>query len=96
MEWGINVHLGQEFGVPNQAVLLIACAGIVLLCTSAGVMWWKRRPTGGLGVPPLPSDRRTLGGIAALLAIGGALFPLVGASLLVMLTLDFFLRDSFK
>ncbi len=96
LEWGINVHLGQEFGVPNQAVLLIACAGIVLLCTSAGVMWWKRRPTGGLGVPPLPSDRRTLGGIAALLAIGGALFPLVGASLLVMLTLDFFFRDNFK
>ena len=88
LEWGINVHLGQEFGVPNQAVLVIACLGIVLLCVSACVMWWKRRPAGGLGVPPLPEDRRTLRVVVALLALGGIVFPLVGASLIVMLTLD--------
>ena len=88
LEWGINVHLGQEFGVPNQAVLVIACLGIVLLCVSACVMWWKRRPTGALGVPPLPGDRRTLQVVVALLALGGIAFPLVGASLVVMLMLD--------
>lgn len=88
LEWGINVHLGQEFGVPNQAVLVIACLGIVLLCVSACVMWWKRRPAGGLGVPPLPDDRRKLRVVVALLVLGGIVFPLVGASLIVMLTLD--------
>ena len=88
LEWGINVHLGQEFGVPNQAVLVIACLGIVLLCVSACVMWWKRRPAGGLSVPPLPEDRRTLRAVVALLTLGGIVFPLVGASLIVMLTLD--------
>lgn len=88
LEWGINVHLGQAFGVPNKIVLVLACLGIVLLCASAAVMWWKRRPSGSLGVPPLPADRRTLHGVAALLAVGGMAFPLVGASLLVMLMID--------
>ncbi|MGI4777116.1 MAG: PepSY-associated TM helix domain-containing protein [Janthinobacterium lividum] len=91
LEWGINVHMGQEFGVPNQAVLVAVCLGIVLLCVSAGVMWWKRRPAGGMGVPPLPADRRTLRTVVALLALGGVAFPLVGASLIVMLALDWLL-----
>jgi len=88
MEWGISVHMGQEFGLANQLVLLAACLGIVLLAVSAGVMWWKRRPAGSLGVPPLPEDTRVFRGLIAILAIGGIAFPLVGISLLVMLALD--------
>uniref|UniRef100_UPI0032B15AE3 PepSY-associated TM helix domain-containing protein n=1 Tax=uncultured Aquincola sp. TaxID=886556 RepID=UPI0032B15AE3 len=88
LEWGINVHLGQEYGVPNQAVLVLACLAIVLLCVSAAVMWWKRRPARALGVPPAPADPRVMRGLLALLAAGGLLFPLVGASLLVMAALD--------
>ena len=92
LEWGINVHMGQEFGVPNQAVLLLACGGTVLLCVSGAVAWWKRRPTGALGVPPLPADPRVLRGVVAVLAVGGVLFPLVGASLLVVLAADLLLQ----
>jgi len=88
MEWGISVHMGQEFGLANQVVLLVACMGIVLLAVSAGVMWWKRRPVGSLGVPPLPEDTKVFRGLIAILAIGGIAFPLVGLSLLVMLALD--------
>ena len=88
LEWGINVHLGQEYGLANKLVLLAACLAIVALCVSAGVMWWKRRPAGSLGIPPAPADRRLIAGVAAILAIGGVIFPLVGASMLVMLALD--------
>src|SRR5690606_30308574 len=49
LEWGINVHLGQQYGTFNRLLLLIACAAILLLCASATVMWWKRRPAAGLG-----------------------------------------------
>ncbi|MEB1528333.1 PepSY-associated TM helix domain-containing protein [Xanthomonas sp. WHRI 7945] len=91
LEWGINVHLGQQYGTFNQLVLIVSCIGILLLCVSAALMWWKRRPAGGLGVPPLPADRRSLRGVLALLAIGGVLFPLVGVSLLLMLALDWLL-----
>lgn len=87
-EWGINVHMGQEFGLMNKLVLLFACIGIVVLVLSAGIMWWKRRPAGSLGIPPMPSDRRVFRGLITILAIGGILLPLVGLSLLVMLVID--------
>ncbi|QFU00734.1 PepSY-associated TM helix [Halomonas sp. THAF5a] len=92
LEWGINVHLGQQYGLANKLILALACAGIVLLCVSAAVMWWTRRPTGRLGVPPTPSDPRRLRGVLALLAIGGAIFPLVGASLILMAAVDALVR----
>lgn len=88
LEWGVNTHMGQTFGLLNQVVLLVACLGIILLAVSAGIMWWKRRPVGSMGVPPLPVNRKVFRGLLAILAIGGAIFPLVGASLLVMLSLD--------
>lgn len=88
LEWGINTHLGQTYGTANRLVLAVVCAAIVLLAVSAAVMWWKRRPSGALGVPPLPADPRVFRGLIVILAIGGVLFPLVGASLLVMLALD--------
>lgn len=88
LEWGINVHKGQEFGLVNQLVLIAACMGIVMLAVSAAVMWWKRRPAGSLGVPPMPSDRRVFRGLIAILLVGGVVFPLVGASLVTMLALD--------
>jgi uncharacterized iron-regulated membrane protein len=96
LEWGINVHLGQQYGLANQIVLLAACIGIVLLAVSAGVMWWKRRPKGSLGVPPLPQEKRVLRGLLVMLAIGGVIFPLVGASLLVMLVLDLIIQSRQK
>ncbi|WP_404464396.1 PepSY domain-containing protein [Vreelandella aquamarina] len=88
LEFGINVHLGQEFGLINQLLLLAVCIAIIVMCVSAGVMWWKRRPSGAMGVPPLPTDKRVFRGLIALLVIGGVLFPLVGASLIVMLIID--------
>ncbi|MBW9063471.1 PepSY domain-containing protein [Rhizobium herbae] len=88
LEWGISVHLGQQFGLANQVVLTIACLLIVLLAVSAGVMWWKRRPKGSLGVPPTPADTRVFRGLIAMLIAGGVVFPLVGVSLIVMLVLD--------
>ncbi|OWW05087.1 hypothetical protein ATY81_03770 [Rhizobium sp. R72] len=88
LEWGINTHLGQQFGLANQLVLLAACAAIILLAVSAAIMWWKRRPAGSLGVPPLPADKRVFRGLIAILAVGGVIFPLVGLLLIVMLGLD--------
>ncbi|MFZ6763262.1 PepSY-associated TM helix domain-containing protein [Pseudoroseomonas sp. WGS1072] len=91
LEWGINIHLGQQWGLANQLVLLAVCLVTVAFCVAAAVMWWKRRPAGRLGVPPLPHEAGVLRGVVALLALGGVLFPLVGLSLLVMLGADLLL-----
>ncbi|GLS34020.1 Uncharacterized iron-regulated membrane protein [Mesorhizobium albiziae] len=88
LEWGISVHLGQQFGLANQLFLLAACMAIMALAVSAAVMWWKRRPSGSLGVPALPNDRSKLAGVIVILAVGGVIYPLVGASLVAMLCLD--------
>ncbi len=89
MEFGINVHLGQEFGIANQILLLVICGLIIFMSVSAGVMWWKRRPAGALGVPPMPRDTRNLTVVTAILAIGGIIYPMVGASMIVIWLLDY-------
>jgi len=88
IEWGINVHMGQEFGLANKIVMALVCVAIVLMAVSAAVMWWKRRPAGGLGVPPWPADRRIAVGVTVLVLALGAVFPLTGLTILVMLVLD--------
>jgi uncharacterized iron-regulated membrane protein len=91
MEFGINVHMGQEFGIANQVFLLVICALIIFMSVSAGVMWWKRRPSGALGVPPMPRDTSRIAVVTAILAIGGIIYPMVGASMIVIWLLDYLL-----
>lgn len=89
IEWGISVHMGQEFGLFNQLLMLAACLSIILMAVAAGVMWWKRRPAGTLGAPRYPSDYRIPRGILAIAVVMGVLYPLVGMSLLIALALDY-------
>jgi uncharacterized iron-regulated membrane protein len=91
MEWGVNVHLGQEFGVLNQILLVLSCLCIILLAVSGAVMWWKRRPSRALGTPPLPHDVGKLKIVTAILAIGALVFPLTGASFVLMAGCDWLL-----
>lgn len=88
VEWGIAVHQGQEYGAVNRYLMLAGCVAILLLAISAPVMWWKRRPPGKLGAPPVPTDRRTALAVLATIAIVGIIYPLVGVSLLGALAVD--------
>lgn len=87
-EWGISVHMGQEFGLLNQIVLLIACLAIILMAVSGIVMWWKRRPKGRLGAPRAPQDWRAPKAVLVIALVAAVFFPLVGLSLLIMLAID--------
>lgn len=85
---GIAAHEGQLFGWPNQLLGLFTAAGLVLLCLSGVVMWWRRRDGGVLGAPkPLPRPRGSLALLATIVLLGLYL-PLFGASLLVVLLLE--------
>ena len=48
---GIAAHEGQLFGIANQLLGLATALGLIAMCVSAVVMWWRRRPEGALGVP---------------------------------------------
>ena len=87
-EWGISVHMGQEWGLLNQVVLLLACVAMVVLCVSAATMWWKRRPSGALGVPAVPTDWRIPRTLLGMAVVAGIFFPLVGLSMLLLLAIE--------
>jgi uncharacterized iron-regulated membrane protein len=96
IEWGVSVHMGQEFGRINQLVMLAACFAIVLMSVSAVAMWWQRRPKGTLGAPRYPSDYRVARGAIVILAVLAIAFPLVGLSIIVALVLDFLLPKVWR
>ncbi|HTN95950.1 MAG TPA: PepSY domain-containing protein, partial [Nordella sp.] len=88
IEFGVSVHQGQEFGRLNQIVMLLGCFAIIAMAVSAIVMWWKRRPKGAIGAPRYPEDMRIPRTILVIAGAIGILFPLVGLTLLLALTID--------
>ena len=88
VQMGVVLHEGKLFGLGNQLLMLAVCLAILLSSASGLWIWWKRKPAGRLGVPPLRHELpRWKTGIAIMLALGVA-FPLVGASLLLVWALD--------
>ncbi|WP_139490668.1 PepSY-associated TM helix domain-containing protein [Brevibacillus dissolubilis] len=87
MAWGITVHKGLEYGLPNQLMGLLVCMGIVGMVVSGLILWWRRKPTGHLGAPKAPEVRK-MKGLVVLMAIFGIVFPLVGASLILVFLID--------
>ncbi|GGC62406.1 PepSY-associated TM helix domain-containing protein [Chelatococcus reniformis] len=87
VEIGVQLHMGNYFGRLNQIVMLIPCAGIVVLSTTGVYMWWRRRPKGRLAAPRAIAHPKLR--TVALIVVGLAIvFPLAGASLLIVLALD--------
>ena len=87
-EMGVMLHEGKLFGSLNQIAILVVCLMILLSSVSGLVIWWKRRPQGRLGVPPLRHDLPTWkAGVVIMLALA-IVFPLVAASLVAVWVLD--------
>ncbi|MDR0352059.1 MAG: PepSY domain-containing protein [Opitutaceae bacterium] len=84
--WFYSVHVGSIFGLPTQILAVITCLAIVLMSVTGVMMWWRRRPRGKFGAPrkspgspPVPKT------IVCVIVFLGVIFPLVGASLLLLL-----------
>ncbi|KMM83465.1 Uncharacterized iron-regulated membrane protein [Pseudomonas taetrolens] len=87
-EMGVMLHEGKMFGSLNQIAILLVCLMILLSSISGLVIWWKRRPQGRWGVPPLRHELPTWKtGVLIILALA-IVFPLVGASLIAVWALD--------
>ncbi len=82
---GVAAHEGQLFGAANQALGLLTASGLLLLCVSAIVMWWRRRPDGSLGIPaPQVAGFRIRWALGTTIVTLGILLPVFGASLLLL------------
>ncbi len=87
---GIAVHEGRRFGIANMIWTTLFCVGVIFLCLSGPVMWWRRRPQGrpGVGAPrgrmPIMSKPLLATGLLTL----GVALPLFGGSLIALLLAD--------
>ena len=88
---GIATHEGQLFGVINQLLGLLTALGLVALCVSALVLWWKRRHVGVLGAPvPIEPPRWSFALIAAVIALAIYL-PELGISIALTILVERFI-----
>jgi uncharacterized iron-regulated membrane protein len=90
---GVAAHEGHLFGWLNQLVGLLTALGLIAMCASALVMWWRRRRPGVLGAPQ-PMPRPAVSAAIVGTVVGFALMlPLLGASLIAVLLVErLFLR----
>lgn len=87
-EWGIAVHEGRQYGQINRWIMLFACVAVWVLGVSALMMWWKRRPKGGLGAPQAPPGPRVRAAVLGIVLPFCVVYPLTGLSLVAALALD--------
>ena len=88
VESGVKLHEGKLFGLANQLLMAAVCLLIIFSSVSGLVIWWKCRPAGRFGVPSLRHDPpRWKTAIGVMIALG-IIFPLVGASPLLVWALD--------
>jgi uncharacterized iron-regulated membrane protein len=79
---GIAAHEGQLFGVANQLLGLFTALGLIAMCVSAVILWWRRRP-GLAGIPAPRVEGFTIRApLGALIVCIGILLPVLGASLI--------------
>lgn len=87
-ELGVMLHEGKMFGWLNQLAILFICLMVLLSSVSGIVIWWKRRPQNGLGVPPLRHDLPRWKIATVMMIALGVAFPLVGISMVAVWLLD--------
>ncbi|GGA15309.1 PepSY-associated TM helix domain-containing protein [Dyella caseinilytica] len=82
--YGIAIHEGALFPPINQILGVFTALGLMTLCTSAIVMWWRRRPISTLGAPPAMATARYPYALITFLVCLGVFLPLLGMSMLLV------------
>ncbi|MFW2589040.1 PepSY-associated TM helix domain-containing protein [Sagittula sp. SSi028] len=89
MAVGIALHMGT-LGLWSVLANTLVCLAVIFLSVSGIVLWWKRRPAGGLrlAAPPAPRDMPQWKGAVAVALVLSLAFPLAGVALAAVLLLD--------
>ena len=90
VRWGIDAHMGVLFGLPNQILMALVAAGLMVTIVYGYRMWWTRRPT--LSEPLSVTWRRLSAPqrvVWLVLAVGlGWALPVLGVSLAGFVAID--------
>jgi hypothetical protein len=86
---GIALHEGRRLGVFNFWLTTVFCLGVIFMCITGPLMWWRRRPKGkSLGAPRGRLPLRATPGLAVLVVALALFLPLFGLSLVGVLLFD--------
>jgi uncharacterized iron-regulated membrane protein len=84
VSYGTSLHMGRYFGVANQILSATISLGLAMMAATGCVMWWKRRPQRSLGAPSRERAAPPMRGWKTGLIMLGIVFPLMGATLIVV------------
>lgn len=95
MALGIPFHMGL-MGTWNFILNVAFCLSVIFVSISGVVMWIKRRPSkvGRLAAPPVPADLPFWKGAVLIGLFTSMVFPLVGLTLLAVLTFDLLILSN--
>lgn len=86
---GIGLHEGRSLGLWTFWGALLMCVGIIALCVTGPLMWWRRRPKGrSMGAPRGRLPVRSAPVLVVGLVVLGVVLPFFGASVLAILAVD--------
>ncbi|MEU8226126.1 PepSY domain-containing protein [Kribbella sp. NPDC048915] len=86
---GIALHEGRRLGDLNFWLTTVFCLGVLFMCVTGPLMWWRRRPKAkAIGAPRGRLPLRATPALAVLVIALALFLPLFGLSLLAVLTLD--------
>jgi uncharacterized iron-regulated membrane protein len=89
VEWGVQLHMGNYFGLANQILMLLVALVAAALSITGPLMWVLRRKS-GLGAPKPISTPVTLWTAAGFLAALGVIFPALGVTAVLLLLTERF------
>ncbi|KFG71858.1 PepSY-associated TM helix domain-containing protein [Streptomyces mutabilis] len=96
--WGIDLHTGSLFGLPNQIALMLLAASLILLIVWGYRMWWQRGRGSAFGRPvPRGAWQQVpptlLVPLLAAVAVLGYFVPLLGIPLAAFVATDVVLGE---
>ena len=86
------IHVGSIFGPATKVLALLVCAGIAMLSVTGLVMWRLRRPDGKSRRAQTRERRRPAIAVIAAICGMGVVFPVLGASLILVVVSDQLVR----
>ncbi|NMH89630.1 PepSY-associated TM helix domain-containing protein [Flavivirga algicola] len=87
--WFMAFHQGQ-FGTWNWVVMICVAVLLAFMSIAALISYIKRKPTKKWGTPKVPTRFKAGYGVIALIVLLGIVFPLFGASVLIIVLVEYF------
>ncbi|MBH0173501.1 PepSY domain-containing protein [Fictibacillus sp. 23RED33] len=93
--WGIPLHEGHLFGMPNKILNLVVCIAFLGAITMGFLSWMRRMKQGESKTPRRVNKQWSLVAILALLILG-IIMPLFGISILIIFVIETIVYYSSK